>query len=340
MSVYKGALLAVLLLAACDGNPFAPPPVVPPGDTTVSTLPGTAAPRAGAPISRYETFTEGGDGYVKDTDISYDAENDRFHVNNIAFDGNNTYRRANVTFAGTGKPLGTLGDFDVYESVSVPGDTAPTLQYRALRGVSSTGATQFAVVRTGAFTEYGFGGFVLSRNGSVTLPTTGRAVYEGSYSGLRDFSGKGGLEYVTGTMQLAIDFDDFDQGAGVVGTIRNRQIFDIDGNNITHEFLTALAYDPLDPATEPAALPILQFFLGPGTMDKNGELEGNVRSQQDNGEFAATDYETGKYYAILAGDNASEVVGIIVVTSTDPRLTGITARETGGFVLYQTQITP
>jgi hypothetical protein len=340
MSGYRGALLAVFLLAACDGNPFAPPAPEPVGDTTVSTLPGTTAPRAGAPISRYETFSADGNGYVKDTDISYDADNDEFHVNNIAFDGNNTYRSAQVTFVGTGKPSGTLGDFAVYESVAVPGDQSPTLQYRALRGVSSTGATQFAVVRSGAFTEYGFGGFVLSRNGSVVLPTTGRAMYEGSYSGLRDFSGQGGLEYVTGTMELAIDFDDFDQGAGVVGTVRNRQIFDIAGNNITDDFLTALAYDPLDPLTKPAALPILQFYLGPGTMDKNGELEGNVRSQQDNGDLAASDYEDGKYYAILAGDNASEVVGIIVVTSTDPRLSDITARETGGFVLYQTQITP
>lgn len=340
MSGYKGAIWALMLVSACGGNPFAPPPEDPVGDTTVSTLPGTAKPRAGAPISRYETFSAGGNGYVKDTDISYDAKNDRFHVNNLAFDGNNAYERATVTFAGTGKPVGVLGDFDVYEAVPVPGDPAPTLQYRALRGVSSTGATQFAVVRTGSFTEYGFGGFVLSRNGSVSLPTTGRAMFNGSYSGLRDFTGQGGLEYVTGTMQLAIDFDDFDQGAGVVGTISNRQIYDINGNNITDDFLTALAYDPTDPLTKPAALPVLQFFLGPGSMDKNGELEGNVRSQQDNGTLAATDYEEGKYYAILAGNNASEVVGIIVVTSTDPRLSGITARETGGFVLYQTQITP
>lgn len=335
MSGYRGALLAVFLLAACDGNPFAPPAPEPVGDTTVSPLPGTTSPRAATSIARYEDENGDGDGFVKDTDITYDAENDEFHVNNLAFDGNNTYPRSTVTFAGTGKPAGTLGDFAVYEAVPVPGDLSPTLQYRALRGVSSSGKTQFAVVRTGSFADYGFGGFVLSRDGGVALPQSGRATYEGAYAGLRDFVGQGDLEYVKGTMDLSIDFGDFDSGPGVVGTVRDRQIFDINGNNITADVLAGLASDPDNIPTE---LPVFQFFLGPDTMDQNGELYGNVKSEIDNGDGSFSDYEDGNYYAIVAGDNASEVVGIIVVTSSDPRTTGVTVRETGGFLLYQTQL--
>ena len=86
MSGYRGALLAVFLLAACDGNPFAPPAPEPVGDTTVSPLPGTTSPRAATSIARYEDENGDGDGFVKDTDITYDAENDEFHVNNLAFD--------------------------------------------------------------------------------------------------------------------------------------------------------------------------------------------------------------------------------------------------------------
>jgi hypothetical protein len=133
-------------------------------------------------------------------------------------------------------------------------------------------------------------------------------------------------------MTMAIDFEDFDQGAGVVGTISNRQIYDIDGKNITGDFLAGLTDSS---GLAQSALPVLEFYLGPGTMDKNGEMEGKVNSQVVNDTGGLNEYEDGNYYAILAGDNASEVVGIIVVTSDDPRFDSVTARETGGFVLYR-----
>jgi hypothetical protein len=337
MSGYKGAIWALMLVSACGGNPFTDT-TDPVGDTSVSTLPGTEKPRAGASISRYEEKDSSGNGYVKDSDISYDSVNDKFHVNNLAFDGDNSYTRVGFQFDRTPlKPAGVLGDFGVYEAVSqvidpVTGNPLPNLQYSALRGVSTTGRTQFAIVRSGSFVEYGFGGFVLARNGSVNLPTTGGATYSGTYAAMRDFQGRGGLEYVDGTMTMAIDFEDFDQGAGVIGSISNRQIYDVAGNNITADFLAGLTDSSGLPQT---ALPVLEFYLGPGTMDKNGEMEGKVNSQIDNDTGGQDVYEDGKYYAILAGDNASEVVGIVVVTSDDPRFDGVTARETGGFVLYR-----
>ena len=44
-------------------------------------------------------------------------------------------------------------------------------------------------------------------------------------------------------------------------------------------------------------------------------------------------FENGKYYAILSGDAAEELVGIYVVTSTPAE--NVTARETGGFIVYR-----
>jgi len=37
----------------------------------------------------------------------------------------------------------------------------------------------------------------------------------------------------------------------------------------------------------------------------------------------------------MAGDDAAEIVGIFVVTSTDPRDDSVTAQETGGFIVYR-----
>ena len=50
-------------------------------------------------------------------------------------------------------------------------------------------------------------------------------------------------------------------------------------------------------------------------------------------------YEFGTYYGVIAGDTTTnpggEIVGVIVVESDDPRYQGVTAQETGGFILYR-----
>jgi hypothetical protein len=62
-------------------------------------------------------------------------------------------------------------------------------------------------------------------------------------------------------------------------------------------------------------------------LDNNGEIQGGVGSVVDGSVF-----ESGEYYAVLAGTNSSEVVGIVVLTSTSSTTT---VRETGGFILYR-----
>ncbi|MEX5727235.1 hypothetical protein Ga0609869_000588 [Rhodovulum iodosum] len=298
--------------------------------------PGTESPAADNSLFRYEPLGDGetaGSGYARA--ISYDAENDEFFVDNLGFDGDNVYTRDNL--------VGSLGPYAVYEnseSFDDPVTGAPIAQFahKALYGVSTNTdadgnpTTQFAIVRTGSYIEYGFGGYVYQRNGGVTLPDTGQAQYTGAYAALRDFNNLGGLEYATGDMTMAIDFEDFDAGDAVRGEVYNRRVFDDEGNDITIDVVTALE-DKY--GLDYTGLPVIRFVISPDALDTNGELTGSVRSFVQTNSGSAEVYEDGNYYAVLSGDNAEEVVGIIAVTAEDPRAEGVTVRETGGFILYR-----
>ncbi len=97
-------------------------------------------------------------------------------------------------------------------------------------------------------------------------------------------------------------------------------------------------FDPDDKVGPSSELPTLLFNVGPGVMDANGEIRGFLDSSvvDYSGERpTSVVYEDGKYYAIVSGENADEVVGVIVVESEDARVDGVTVRETGGFILYR-----
>jgi hypothetical protein len=187
---------------------------------------------------------------------------------------------------------------------------------------------------------YGFGGFIYQRNGGVVLPTSGQAHYEGDYAALRDFNGRGGLEYATGDMEIDIDFNDFNDGDGVKGEVSNRAIFDANGQDITNDVLAALnaEYASTLGASPLTTLPVITFKVGPGVLDANGEIVGEVGSTVI-GDAAAEVFEEGKSYAVISGDATAggndEIVGVIVVEADDPRFDGVTVRETGGFILYR-----
>ncbi len=349
----RTAVFACLVLAACDGNPFDSSAAGSGGTggtsgTSVSTLPGTTTATAGGAIVRHEDHGKGpdltgggtapdvvGNGFAfKDGKINYDAGKDRFTVDNLAFDGGNVYTRSGA--------VPTLGPAHVYQAASTYADAQTGAQidqfsYRALYGVSKTGRSQFAIVRTGSYVPYGFGGFIYSRTGGVTLPTSGQAKYTGSYAGLRDFNGNGGLQLTSGDMEMAIDFNDFNpdesftgNGAGIQGQISNRHIYDLSGNDITASVVAGINADK-NPDTPLSALPTLLFKVGPGHLDDNGEAEGQLSDYILSG-GSAKEFEAGKYYAVVSGKNADEVAGVIVITST---IGSVTARETGGFILYR-----
>ena len=72
-----------------------------------------------------------------------------------------------------------------------------------------------------------------------------------------------------------------------------------------------------------------------GVMDANGEITGQVASTYTDAQGAVQDLESGNYYAILSGDNAEEMVGVVVMTSDEPRAQAVKAQETGGFIVYR-----
>lgn len=321
-----GPVSALLLVAACStDNPF----YVDNGGVPPDALPGTTTPRPGRAITRYEPKDNQGSGFVTSVVKNNDGT---YSFDNLAFDGDNTYHAKLGANA-------TLGPYQVYENNATftdPASGAPInqLEHNALIGISTeTPGNQFAIVRTGAYQGYGFGGFVFSRGTGVTInPADGQATYSGDYAALRDFQGNGGLEYVTGDVTMDIDFSDFNEGYGIKGQVTNRQIFDAAGNNITGDIIDALT--DIHPSN--TSLPVLRFTIGPGVMDVNGEINGTLGSTMVKENGTLGDYEKGKYYAVLSGAGADqEVVGVIVVTSEDPRYENVTARETGGFILYR-----
>lgn len=327
MKTILKAGIVLAALGACDngGNNPLTNPVVPNKDLP----PGTNNPSASDPVERYEAKGENGNGYAQS--ITYDKKTDTFRVDNLAFDANNVYSRDDV--------VSTLGGFKVYENAatyadSVTGKPINQLSHKAILGVSKNTTadgkpvTQFAVVRTGAYVPYGFGGFMYQRNEGVVLPTTGQATFRGDYAGLRDFSGRGGIEYVTGDMVLDIDFNDFNAGDAVKGRISDRKILNVNGRDITSTYTGALGVNEL---------PVVKIVIGPGTINKAGEINGEMVSHYYNSSTNAVEtYEKGKYFAVLAGSGGDmEVAGVVVIESKDPSIDSVTARETGGFILYR-----
>jgi hypothetical protein len=339
------SLSALMVLASCGGNPFLGEDTPPNGEGPPGVV-GTEDPAANRPLERREAQvrTPGpdyGNGFAEG--FIYNAANDTFAVDGLAFDGANVYTRDDQ--------VSDLGPFQVYEGSEVYNDDVtgvPILQFphRAVHGVSASGNTRFSIVRTGAYIPYGFGGFLYERNGRVTLPSSGQAGYSGSYAGLRDFDGAGGLEYVTGDMTMAIDFEDFNDfggalGDGIQGTVFNRRVFNIDGSEVTQDIIDAINENQ-QAGFEITTLPNAEFSVGPGVLLPTGEVAGSITSNVNNG-GAAEEYQTGKYFAIISdggGIDAGEVVGVIVLTGDDPRFDGVTVRETGGFILCRPSCGP
>lgn len=354
MTPFRLTLAALLLLSACGGNPFVEEPDTEPEEPVIDTggittdgglPPGTTSPTPRSGITRFEPKGndklngDSGNGYVKT--VTYDSVNDTFKVDNLGFDGNNVFGRSTR--------VGSLGPYAVYEGKpsvpdSVTGTPITQLSHAALYGVSSDGAVKFAIVRTGSYIDYGFGGFIYARSGGVTLPAEGagtgepenpgyrgQAHYEGQVAGIRDFKARTGMEYTEADMEVDIDFDDFNDGNAVKGRVYNRRIYDQDGNDITQGVLDGLTTESGVSQTE---IPTLFFTIGPGVMNDNGEIHGLLGSSYLKDTGALEQLDEGHYYALVSGAGADQrIVGVFVVEADDPRYDGVTVRETGGFIL-------
>ena len=346
---------ALAALTACgDGQPFFQDDTTtggtPGGPTTPDTgntddgslgtdgatppPPGTSNPQPDEGIFRKEARdgTTGG-GLV--SDVSYDRATDTFTVDNLGFDGQNVYKRAAA-------PLNTLGVTRVYaadlqvkdSNTGKPvGQIAP---YRALYGVSKKQVegeprTSFAIVRTGGYQGFGFGGFVYERNGGVQIPNAGQATFAGKYSGVRVFNNATGMEYTTGDMIMDIDFEDFNANDAVKGRIVDRVAYAQDGTPVK-----------LGSGEGELLLPDVGWLIQEGSpsLDKNGEITGEMFNTRINDAGAPETYESGTFTGIMAGDaradgEGGEIVGVVVLESEDPRYEGVQVQETGGVIMYR-----
>ncbi|WP_298861249.1 hypothetical protein [uncultured Sulfitobacter sp.] len=336
------SLAMIAGLAACSGgNPFdvveteevAGGETDGDGITTDSGVPpGTVSPSAGSTVFRSEPLSDAagaenyGNGFANS--VSYNSADDTFTVNNLAFDGDSPYQRGTIV---SSLNEGRFAVYEAEDSATDPigGGAIDQLTYRAVYGVSrnrtDTGipTTQFAIIRTGNYIPYGFGGFIYQRDETVTLPASLQAGYTGSAGGLRDFKSGGGLQYTTSDIRISVDYDDFDDGAAVRGAIENRKVFDIDGNDITSEVANQIS----EGLTE---LPIARFVIGPGVLQESGDLVGEITANYTDVEGNVASYETGNYYAIMSGDNAEEIIGVFVLESASQ-----SSRDTSGFIAYR-----
>jgi hypothetical protein len=342
--------------------------------STPELPPGTTSPTPDTQIvRREERDNETGGGYATDIEYRNDEGQDEFIVDNIAFDGNNVYTRGDPVSG-----VAQLGAFAVYEGAEqtsdpVTGQSLNTFTYRAIYGRSESGATEFAIVRSGSYVNFGFGGFVYQRNGfdddgnsvQLILPSEGDARYLGDYAGIRIFEGRGGLEYVQGQAEMVVDFKDFNDGQrGVAMFVNNRRLYDIEGNEVTLNYLEALSangggsggggligdlaneggdggdaegptlvIDRDDEGTP--VLPRVRPVISPDDADANGEIAGEIQAAALFDDGTRTITGEGTYFAIMSGENAEEVVGVLVMTGDDPRVAGTTYQETGGFIVYR-----
>ncbi len=355
-NIIIGLVLIAGLSACSGGNPFEE------GDTSDTQTDGgttgdgegegTGISRDGVPPgtispspdnSLFRSEAQGTTGTVtagngSATGITYNSADDSFSVDNLAFDGDRAYQR------GTAVSSLNEGEFAVYEGPQtavdpVSGDLVTQFVYRAIYGVSrnrttstdgtetSIPTTQFAIVRTGSYVNYGFGGFIYQRDTNVTLPTSLQATFQGKSAGLRDFNSQTGLQYTTADVEVDIDFEDFNDGAsirgdGVKGRIFNRRVLDLNGNDITSQVAAEIGEDV-------TAIPDAVFEVGPDVLDNNGDLIVDIQSQVPGSSSA---FEEGKFYAIVSGTDPDEIVGVFVLESSGG---DVQSRDTGGFIVYR-----
>ena len=371
------SLALMALLAACgDGQPLFDEDAVDPTDTELEGVPfeevdpddvddpedvlnsGTTAPpllgslAERGDIVRVEAPNEIGGGAT--SLFSYNGDEDVFVIDGIAFDGLNEYGRF------TTRPQ--LGNVAVYQADAVVedfltgNDVSQIVPYFALYDTSdvivSEGEegesfrTTFAIVRTGGYSDFGFGTFAYERAGSFVIPTEGQATFSGSYAGLRvndtfsateldiDASLDGDI-LTSADINIDIDFDDFNGTPGIKGELTNRRAFNQLGEEleVNRDIRTSAG------SVRAVQLPTLSFVIrnNGDTISANGEIGGNVANTIIDRDGTIREYETGTYVGILAGDltdasDGGEIVGILVFEAEDSRFDGVTVQETGGFI--------
>ncbi len=281
---------AAVFLSACSGTP---------------PFGGDAVDQGGADTDAGSVYLDEQNAFLSLNNISYNPDTDTLTLNNIPFDDpDNAYQRIPGTKFNNG--------FNAYQSAPAPGTNE--IQYFAVFRRSDSGHSQVAAAGTTAYVDFGYGGAGAQRLGAApSLPSNGIYSYSGEYAGVRTSlnagaNGENTINYVTGDVELAVDFDDFDDTGTVGGFVTNREIYDNAGQPLG-------ALDGF-------------ISLQDSTIDfTNATIETATASEVVGGNIV----RSGNWEGVLAGPGASEVAGILFVEgSTGNANNGI--REVGGFI--------
>lgn len=274
MSQKYTALLALVLLAACGGNPLEPAPPTPP------------APPPVPPV------TDIGEEVEEPVSVEVPAIIAQ-HVRGAAYNAANQQLTINLGSL-DGTPIAAEYNRDV--PLDLSGYEAYTLQdantqrkFLALVKTSASGAvTATAVADGGQFGTY-FGGGTYYRADTFTLPTSGLASYTGSYVGVlnRGAIVPGGLgggldsrqsDRVTGRILINADFNE--TNLEVNGGVDNRSVVE-------------------------SGFVLENIQLWPATINEDGGFAGQVYNTGGN--------SIGNFGGLFAGPQASDVAGVLVL---------------------------
>lgn len=300
MSAVRVSLLALALLAACDGNPFASDPVV---TSTDSSVPEEVARDMNA-------FSYSG-GVLK-----------------IDMQGVSSSGKLATFVRTTGLDVPSTNGNPAYAAY-VYHETGLTRSYLAYVAKNARGnLIAVAAGDGGQFNEHNDGGLYVqltafTRPATSDAPESGLFSYMGSYVGVfspGDFADGSDPRppelrpvepwVVTGTAQINGDF----AHAMVEGGITDRQLFDQDGNQIT-----SVVIDDGDPSTTDSPVDTSTLFplaLRETVIAENGSFLGKVEY------YGAPGQKVGDYGGTFGGLNASDVAGVLWLHPI-PNQTGI-----------------
>lgn len=296
MGGYRTALAAVLLVAACGGNPF-----VEPVDPVDPVDPGTGG---GA---------TGNDGGTIDEKVAKD-------LNSVSYDGSLSVDLTGLISSAKETPFVRAATLDIVSAGAGQPDyrafiyqeTAVQRSYLAFVATNQRGnLVATSVADGGQFNEHNAGGNYY-RTGSYTKPIitagieNGLFAYMGSYAGIfvpgptTDFVRPPGLRpgsplRVTGTMQVNASFQDDMIEGGVV----DRAIWDDAGNQITQLVLTSGTIDLTDPDNLP------DIVLRENVIDADGRFLGDVEY------LGSPNNPVGNYGGLFGGLQGSDVAGVL-----------------------------
>lgn len=284
MKSMKLALVAMLMLAGCGGpNPFLGDDTeIPPGEVD-PTDPNTSVNSQFA-FDRERNLTL--------NRVTYDAAANQLVINNLPFDGPaGIYTQING--AAASNVSGIIRG--VYESQQTA--TTGLVKYYAVFISSDFLEASAAAGRDWA--NFGYAGANINRD-SFRLPAGDEYVYRGIYASTRKFSRGGGIELVSGNVELLLDVLDLDPDGNIQGLIT--------GDVFNRQRVTALG--PGGPSTRTGgALPnislqTVSFNRVTGVWEAGDVLtnspEGNVRDQ-------------GAHSGIIGGPNGEELGGYLVM---------------------------